>query len=644
MIAWANMPNSTSSTPSYLEELNSVQLEAATCLGGAVLVLAGAGSGKTKVLTTRAAYLMEVQGLHPDQILLATFTNKAAKEMSDRILKLTGRRMQFSGTFHKLCVKILRKDGHAIGLDTSFTILDADDQVSLIRSILKSLGYTAKEMNPNMISGMISNAKNELLNPTQYASMARGKYQEVAAKVYPRYERQLNEQRAVDFDNLLNKTLELFEQFPEILARWQTQFEHVLVDEYQDVNKAQYLLSVLLAKPQCNLFCVGDFSQNIYSWRGADYKNMLLLQDEFPDLTEFRLEQNYRSTQSILDAASAVISNNTSHPVLKLWTDKTEGDPLVLFEADSDRDETRYVIDTIRNMNKPYPYSEIAILYRTNAQSRSLEEACLRAGIPYRLIGGTRFYARKEIKDILAYLRVLYNPAETSSIERIQKLGKRQAQAYLSWVESSRAPLVESRPLEILDAVLEQTNYRARFNIELDEDADRVQNIQELRSVASEFEDLGELLENVSLAESDVLPDGASKDSNNAVSLMSMHAAKGLEFSAVIIVGLEEGLFPHSRSLMDREQLEEERRLCYVGITRAKERLFLTYARSRLLYGSITGAVPSRFLAEIPSYVIKRVGVSESYQEQQIRSRFSADETAIDKFLQGEITIDDLLR
>ena len=626
--------------PDYLESLTSSQHEATTYLGGPALVLAGAGSGKTRVLTTRAAFLMQHQQISSEDILLATFTNKAANEMTERVFHLTQKNLKYSGTFHRLCVRILRRDGQAIGLDNNFTILDSDDQIVMMRAILKSLGYTSKEMNPNMISGMISNAKNELIMPTAYAKTAYGKYQEVVAKVYPIYERQLQEQQAVDFDNLLNKTIELFEQYPKILERWQARFQHVLVDEYQDVNKAQYLISVLLAKPLNNIFCVGDFSQNIYSWRGADYKNMLLLRDEFPTLKEFRLEQNYRSTQSILDAASAVIANNTSHPVLKLWTDKDHGESITVYEADSDRRESEFIINQLQQLTRARSFKDIAILYRTNAQSRAIEEACIRVGIPYRLIGGVRFYARKEIKDLLAYLRLYINPKEQSSFTRILKLGKRKADVFLRWNEQAKNTDLDA--LQILDQILEITQYKQRFNPDFNEDLDRLQNIQELRSVASEFPDLADLLENVALAENDTLPDKIKDPDQDAVFLMSLHAAKGLEFPVVFIVGMEEGLFPHTRSLMDKEQLEEERRLCYVGITRAKEKLYLSYARSRLIYGTVSGAIPSRFLSEIPEYLVDRT-LGTYPRVQSSASRFDANDDAIDRFLSGELSVEDLL-
>lgn len=629
-----------------LDALNEEQRQAAMHDAGPAMVLAGAGSGKTRVLTTRVAYLMAEKHVDPSSILLVTFTNKAAGEMTERVYKSTGKRLQFSGTFHRLCAKILRIDGHYIGIPPSFVIYDGDDQLDLVKSILKSLKISTKEANPRAILGMISNAKNELITPHEYWDVARGKYQEMTAKVYEQYEKKLKEHNAVDFDNLLNKTVELFQQHPRVLEKYQNQFDHVLVDEYQDVNRAQYMLTKMLAAPENNMFVVGDFGQAIYAFRGADYRNMLLLKKDFPNIAEYKLERNYRSSQNILDAASSVIKNNTSHPVLALWTERGSEEKVVLYEAESDREETAFVIQNIQDAMRTHSLSDIAVLYRTNAQSRGLEDACIRASIPYKLVGGVRFYARKEIKDVLAYLRVFLNRNDEVARDRLEKLGKRKLDAYMRWLESAHQ--VETSPLAILDLILETTKYPEAYDPEIEEDAGRLENIQEFRSVASEFSSLTELLENVSLVENDTVGETttATSSAQPSITLMSLHAAKGLEFSVVFIVGMEEGLFPHSRSLLDKHQLEEERRLCYVGITRAKERLFLTYTKRRLLYGTVTGSIVSRFIAEIPSHVLDKKGLAHSYTQFQAeptrRTKLFHDEK-FEQFLSGDIDADALL-
>lgn len=631
-----------------LNSLNDEQRKAAMHLDGPAMVLAGAGSGKTRVLTTRVAYLMAEKQVDPSAILLVTFTNKAAGEMTERVRKNTGKLLQFSGTFHRLCAKILRVDGHYIGIPPSFVIYDSDDQLDVVKSILKILKMSTKEANPRAILGMISNAKNELISPKEYWEVARGKYQELTAKVYEQYEKKLRENNAVDFDNLLNKTVELFLTYKQVLEKYQNQFDYVLVDEYQDVNRAQYLLTKLLAAPENNLFVVGDFGQAIYAFRGADYRNMMMLKKDFPTIVEYRLERNYRSSQNILDAASGVIKHNTTHPVLELWTDRKEEEKVVLFEAESDREETAFVVQEVQNAIRTHDLTDIAVLYRTNAQSRGLEDACIRAGIPYKLVGGVRFYARKEIKDVLAYLRVYVNPQDEIALARIEKLGKRKLAIYTQWL--GEAKNMPDSPLEILDLILEKSLYPQTYDPEIEEEAQRLENIQEFRSVASEFSSIIELLENVSLVENDTISETTTATTTNqpAITLMSLHAAKGLEYSVVFIVGMEEGLFPHSRSLLDKHQLEEERRLCYVGITRAKEKLYLSYTRRRLLYGTVTGSIVSRFIAEIPEHVLHKKGSSMSFSQTMSQTpayprKKLFNDKKFDQFLSGEIDVDALL-
>jgi DNA helicase-2/ATP-dependent DNA helicase PcrA len=592
---------------SLLDDLNAQQKAAAAQTDGPVLILAGAGSGKTRVLTYRVAHLISEKRVSPGNILMLTFTNKAAQEMKDRIRKiLSNHDVPFAGTFHSLCVKILRRDGVAIGMAPNFVIYDDQDQLDAIKDIMKALDLSVKNYNPGAIRHTISQAKNELIGPTEYGGYARGYFQEAAARVYLGYQKLLTENGAVDFDDLLTKTVSLFQKQPEILGKYQEMYQYVVVDEYQDTNKAQYLITKLIAARHRNICVVGDASQSIYRWRGADFRNIINFKTDYPDAKEFHLEQNYRSSQNILDAAHGVISKNTTHPVLKLWTDKDGGEQITLYEARTEQDEATFLTQTI--LQSARPFKDFAVLYRTNAQSRVLEEAFLHAGIPYILIGGTRFYERKEIKDVLAYLRVISNPKDSVSTKRIEKLGKgRYAKFQLFAAELTETnKLINLTTLELLDQVLERTQYLELYDANVEEEAYRLENIKELRSVATEFQILSEFLETVALVEQEYEPKNKKlRESNrDAVTLMTMHAAKGLEFPIVTIVGMEEGLFPHSRTLMDKEELEEERRLCYVGLTRAKEKLYLTYANRRLLFGTRTQNMISRFIADIPQHVM----------------------------------------
>ncbi len=601
---------------SLLSALNEKQQEAVLHPAGPAIVLAGAGSGKTRVLTTRAAWLIEEQHQDPGEILLVTFTNKAAQEISERMLKQTGHKIPFAGTFHRICAKILRRDGYLIGLSPNFTIFDSDDQLDLIKQIYKKNTWSEKEFHPKAVKGEISEAKNEMVTATQYRESSRGKFQEFVGHAYVQYQHELTQNHAVDFDDLLLRVIELFVQHPEVLQRYQNQFSHVLIDEYQDTNKAQYVLSKLLAAPQENLYVVGDFSQSIYAWRGADYRNMLNLKTDFPTIVEYRLEQNYRSTQTILDAATEVISKNTSHPILQLWTDnKSQEHPkIVVYEADSGEDEARKVLQYIRQHDLDLQLSDRVILYRTNAQSRAFEEALIRAGLPYKIVGGVKFYARKEIKDVLSYLRLFTNPSDEVSHERALKLGKRKYEKYIQWKEKIIEELHKSgvenlggiQPFNLLQKILDVTEFKQRFDVEDPEDFARLENIQELLNVATQFLELDVFLENIALLQDNELADVTVEGKADVITLMSLHSAKGLEFPIVFMVGMEEGLFPHSRSILDKAQMEEERRLCYVGITRAKLKLYLTYARRRMIYGTINSAMPSRFLHDIPERLLQR--------------------------------------
>lgn len=594
-------------TKSVLNDLNTAQQDAVKQADGPVLILAGAGSGKTKVLAYRVAYLIGEKHVPPTRILMLTFTNKAAQEMQNRISTLLNSHdFPFAGTFHSLCVRILRKNGTAIGLAPNFVIYDEQDQLDAVKDVMKTLDISAKNYSPSAILHTISQAKNELIGPTEYTQYARGYFQEAVSRVYIAYQQLLTKNAALDFDDLLTKTVQLFEKYPEILGAYQEQYQYILVDEYQDTNRAQYLITKRLAGRSRNICVVGDASQSIYRWRGADFRNIINFKNDYPDAHEFHLEQNYRSTQKILDAAHGVISKNTSHPVLKLWTQKNGGEQIVLYEARTEHDEANFLTQIILQGSRPF--HDFAVLYRTNAQSRVLEEAFLHSGIPYVLIGGTRFYERREIKDVLAYLRVIANPKDSVSFKRIEKLGKGRLAKFQNFADelTRENSLIGLTTLELLDQTLARTQYLELYDANVEEEAYRLENIKELRSVATEFPVLSDFLETVALVEQEYEPTTmkAREKNRDAVTLMTLHAAKGLEFPIVAIVGMEEGLFPHSRALMDKEELEEERRLCYVGITRAKEKLYLTYANRRLFFGTRTQNMISRFVADIPAEVL----------------------------------------
>jgi DNA helicase-2/ATP-dependent DNA helicase PcrA len=597
----------------FLSGLNPQQIAAVKQTNGPILILAGAGSGKTKVLTTRVVYLIAQKIVPAENILLVTFTNKAAGEMKERagllLSHLQGGALQsllagspVAGTFHSLCAKILRIDGKEIGISSSFVIYDEEDSKDLIKEILKKMDLSPKNFNPNAVLSTISGAKNQLISAVVYPEFARGFWQENVAQVYLKYQQALKENSALDFDDLINETVRLFKTRPEILEKYQDKWPYILVDEYQDTNNAQFELTKLLAKKYQNICVVGDFSQSIYSWRGADYRNLLKFKSEFPKVKTFNLEQNYRSTQNILDAAYKIISHNTSHPILKLWTNKDGGEKIQLYEAGNEQEEAAYIIKQLA-ISLPAGkaggerFDEFAVLYRTNAQSRVLEEAFLHEGIPYILVGGTRFYERKEIKDVLAYLKLLHNPKDSVSYNRAEKLGKGRLERFELRIKNYEL----SNTLKTLNDILEATGYLEMFDQENEEDLARLENIKELRSVAQEFPALQDFLENVALVEKE----SRKHTDKNAVTLMTLHAAKGLEFKTVFMVGMEEGLFPHSRSLMDRLEMEEERRLCYVGITRAKQKLYLTYARRRLFFGTRTENMISRFVADIPEHLLE---------------------------------------
>lgn len=604
---------------SLLTSLNPEQQAAAVHTTGPAMVLAGAGSGKTRVLTTRVAWLLQEHGLLPHSVLLVTFTNKAAGEMKERIQSLTGQILPYSGTFHSISARILRKYAHLLGYDHQFTIFDSDDQLTLLKTLYKKFGYDTKQHNPNGVKARISEAKNELLTPEQLAGISQNTYQETVAKLYAAYAAELKKQQAMDFDDLLINVVKLLQEHDSVRTFFQEQFEYILIDEYQDTNTVQYELTRLLSAPQDNIFVVGDFAQSIYAWRGADYRNMMRLKQDFNSVSEYRLEQNYRSTQTILDAATNVISKTDEHPVLSLWTDKTDTEPITLIEATTNDTEASQVINTIQLELAPrYGYDDIAILYRTNAQSRSFEEACLKAGIPYQIVGGFKFYERKEIKDVLSYVRYFVNPLDMVSYNRAIKLGKRRFTQFEKWREQYFLKTdTQLTPHEILKSIIDVSDYTLRFDTHDEEDVARLENIEELLQVAAQFETITNFLENIALVQDNYMIEDAANKRNQqhtqSLTLMSLHAAKGLEFPVIFMVGMEEGLLPHSRSLLDKKQLEEERRLCYVGITRAKEKLFFSYAQQRWQYGSRNYTTMSRFLHDIPETLIRRVGDGVGY-------------------------------
>ncbi|HLC87987.1 MAG TPA: UvrD-helicase domain-containing protein [Patescibacteria group bacterium] len=655
-----------------LLDLNPIQQQAVKQTSGPVLILAGAGSGKTRVLTYKVAYLIEQKIAQPQQILTLTFTNKAAQEMKERILKLLSSQpsaishQPVMGTFHSICARILRRDGGRIGLEPGFSIYDEADALDAVKESLAVLGLSGnKKISPYAVRKVISEAKNNLISDLEYPNYARGFFQETVAKVYLEYQKILRRNQAVDFDDLLNLAIKLFQSDPETLSKYQQFFKYILVDEYQDTNFAQYQIVKMLASRYRNLCVVGDASQSIYSFRGADYRNIVNFKKDYAEAKVFNLEQNYRSTQNILDAATQVISHNKSHPVLKLWTENLKGEKITLYEARSEVDEARFIIDEIVRSSSFMVHSSdktnhreadseltenqltlnsFAILYRTNAQSRSFEETFLKAGIPYRLVGGVQFYERKEIKDVLAYLRLVANPKDSVSAKRIEKIGKTRAKKFYELVttfvrggatggpplsarseartsnggESRQDP--EQNTLDILDQILRVTEYFDYLEDGTEMGKLRIENVKELRSVAELFPNLVQFLENVALIQDKQMPvdnesriNGQESREKDAVTLMTIHAAKGLEFDVVFLVGLEEGLFPHSRSILDPTQMEEERRLAYVGITRARHKLFLSYARSRLYFGTRSNNLPSRFLANIPESLLEQ---KLQYQDQ----------------------------
>lgn len=721
-----------------LAALNDQQQEAVKATDGPVLILAGAGSGKTKTLVHRIAYLMAEKKVKPWNILSVTFTNKAAQEMKQRVELLLGggksgrgggsrsaqggaaeharsearaepRLLPIMGTFHSICVQILRREIELLGYKKAFAIYDSDEQLTLVKKILKDQGYDTKTIAPQAVHSLISQAKNELIESDEYAGTAQGFILEIAAKVYPVYQQELKASNAVDFDDLIMLTIKLFRKHPEVLEKYQNAFQYLLVDEYQDTNHAQYTLIKLLAGKRENVCVVGDDAQSIYGWRGANIRNILEFEKDYPSAQVIKLEQNYRSTKTILDASNQVITKNKKQKKKKLWTENEQGEPIRIKEVFDENEEGEFIIRSILQLDKPLekgqtqskrsggeteyvsedgpaeeeeagnnsllsrimksrtyqveqvqddirkhidtkkrqiPWERFAVLYRTNAQSRALEEMCLKFGVPYQLVGGIQFYERKEIKDMLAYVKIIFNPLDWVSLERIvnappRGIGDRSwfkieqfcREHKLNWIEAAKrdipgikvatleaykrfaleleqvtAQLPKLNPTEVLDTIITRTGYKACVLDGTPGGESRWENIQELRSVTQKFkrltgtDGLQAFLEDVSLVQDvDTLDEDAK-----ALTLMTIHSAKGLEFPVVFCAGMEEGVFPHARSLMQPQELEEERRLCYVAITRAKEQIYLLHAMQRTRYGNTQLNTPSRFLNDIPDQLVVR--------------------------------------
>lgn len=640
--------------------LNPEQRRAVTTTEGPLLIQAGAGSGKTKTLTHRIAYLIANRQATPHSILSVTFTNKAAGEMRERVGHLLGARqetrsfMPWMGTFHSICVRLLRIDGDYIGIPSTYVIFDETDRLSTIRKICKKLGVDEKAIPAKTVSNLISASKNDMVGPKEYASLARTPTQQVAAEVYPRYQKALKEAMALDFDDLIWKTVLLLKNHQEVREKWSHQFSHIMIDEYQDTNAAQYQLIQLLVNDQQNIAVVGDDWQSIYSWRGADFRNILRFESDYPNAAVIKLEQNYRSTSHILNAAHGIITRNSQRSEKELWTEAPAGLPVQVHQVLNERTEAETIVQHMRRMvdRGERMYADFAVLYRTNAQSRSVEDVFLRYGIPYRVVGGVRFYDRKEIKDIMAYLRLIYQPEDRASFDRVVNLpargiGPKSVQQFYEWIgregltleeglkrvdecllvvgkakkglvefarliTSLRAQADTLAPDVLLAAVIKRTGYMAFLDDKTLQGESRQENVRELLSVAQGYQTVGlqQFLEEVALV-SDL---DTANFGNNAVTLMTLHAAKGLEFPVVFMIGLEESILPHSRALYSEPDMEEERRLCYVGMTRAEQELHLVHTVSRLLYGGVQHNIPSRFLSEINPQFIQNQGFGSYVQ------------------------------
>ncbi len=637
-----------------LASLNPDQRKAVEAIEGPVLILAGPGSGKTRVITHRVAYLVKVCGVSPHHIMAVTFTNKAAREMRERLEQLLEQAAEVLtlGTFHAICARILRREGKAIGLDSRFVIYDEEDQLSLIKHALEGLNLDPKQYAPRALHSAISAAKSRLISPGEYAEWVNSYFEEIVHRVYDLYQQLLSQAQAVDFDDLLMKTVQLFDSHPQILNKYQSRYAHILVDEFQDTNIAQYMLMKQLAGKYHNICVVGDPDQSIYSWRSADLRNILSFEKDYPQAKLVRLEQNYRSTKTILEVASDVISANVQRKLKNLWTENEAGPPVTVIESYSEEEEAQSVVNEIEKLTSQEQISlkDCAVMYRVNAQSRALEETFIRYGVPYKLVGGTRFYQRREVKDIIAYLRLIHNPQDNVSLTRIinipgRGIGHHSFNQLQAWATTRNASLYEALKqaleeeafpsrttsaltgfavligeliaqshelslVELLDEIMERTRYR-EYILGKEDGEDRWENIMELRSVAREYDALAPeealdiFLEKVSLV-SDM--DGLDEKADT-VTLITLHQAKGLEFPVVFIVGMEEGILPHRKSFDDPGEMEEERRLCYVGITRARKQVYLLRSYRRSLFGSSSANLPSRFLQDISPHLITNKGL-----------------------------------
>ena len=629
-----------------IDSLNDRQKEAVVNTDGPMLILAGAGSGKTKVLTTKVAYLIEEKNIDPNNILAITFTNKAAKEMKERIFKLEGNSafyIQIS-TFHSFGLKILKENCELLGYEKNFTILDSDDSLSIIKKIMKELNIDANKYNPKAIKNVISNNKNEIIDPEKYSLYVNTDFDEIALEVYRKYEKSLKINNAVDFDDLLILPLKLFNNNPGVLQKYQEKYKYVFIDEYQDTNEPQYILSKMISAKYKNITVVGDADQAIFTWRGANYKNILNFENDYKDAKVVLLEENYRSTKTILNAANNVIKNNKVRKEKNLWTQNEEGSKITYYKAFDEKDESNYVVNEIKKlMEKGVNPKDICVLYRANAQSRTVEEAFLTSNISYNIVGSYAFYNRKEIKDLIAYLKLIYNNKDDVSLLRVINYPKRgignkaienlaiksnvldkslyevidsgKELDFKNMIEEIKKEESHLTLTELIDMVLDKSGMKKSLEDEKSIEADiRLENLEEFKSIAKAMEinegivSLEELLDKLALV-SDVSEQ--KNDNEDKVTLMTMHAVKGLEYDYVFVVGVEEGLFPHSNSLESNDELEEERRLCYVAITRAKKKLYLINARSRILYGKVSSNVPSRFINEISDEYIETIGKKE---------------------------------
>jgi len=645
-----------------LAGLNPAQKQAVETIDGPLLIVAGPGSGKTRVITHRVAYLIKVCGVNPHRIMAVTFTNKAAREMAERLEKLLGQTAGdlTLGTFHAICARILRQEGKAIGLDSRFVIYDEEDQLSLIKQSLQELDLDPKQYAPRAIQSAVKYAKSRLLTPAEYAEQTNSYFETVVQRVYERYQQSLTRSHGVDFDDLLMKTVQLFNDHPKVLAKYQSRYLHILVDEFQDTNITQYMLIKQLAGKHRNVCVVGDPDQSIYSWRFADLRNILSFEKDYPDAKVAFLEQNYRSTKTILDVASSIITINSRRKPKRLWTENEAGVPVSVIQTYNEDEEAQFVIGEIERLASENIATAggCAVMYRVNAQSRALEEAYMRYGLPYKLVGGTRFYQRREIKDVIAYLRIIHNSADSISLTRVinvpgRGIGQRTLAELSGWAKNQDITLysalkmvadkkglaltpranhalagfltllnefiAKSKELNLtglLNEVLDKTGYKEHILNE-ENGEERWENIQELSTVARDYDELGPaealsaFLEKVSLV-SDV---DDLDEKVDATTLITLHQAKGLEFPVVFIVGMEEGLLPHRRSMEDPDELEEERRLCYVGVTRAQQRVYLLHTYHRNLFGNSSATLPSRFLQDIPKQLIAGKGLWEDDED-----------------------------